>query len=69
MMPDNQYTPKVRMSHVSCNMGCMMLTHGGYNTETRKTYDDIHLFDLDLQQWIRCIVGVKGEDSKNNAMC
>ena len=64
-MPDNKYTPKVRMSHVTSIMGCLMLLQGGYNTETRTTYDDIHLFDIDIKQWIRCIVGIKKDHTRN----
>ena len=41
-----QYTPGIRMNHVAASLGSLMLVQGGYNSETKKTYRDIHLFDI-----------------------
>jgi len=44
------------MNHVAGTIGCLMLIHGGSNTETRKVLDDFNLFDIELGEWIRCEV-------------
>ena len=46
-------------------MGSVMAIHGGYNTESRQTYDDLHLFDVEQKEWIRCVVALK-EDTERN---
>ena len=44
------------MNHVAGTLGCLMLIHGGSNTETRKVLGDFNLFDIELGEWIRCEV-------------
>lgn len=50
--PDIEGAPRKRMSHSTSTLGCMMLVHGGFSTESRKVLDDFNLFDLKLMKWI-----------------
>ena len=68
-MEENKYTPVQRMGHASATLGAVLLIHGGYNTEQRKYKNDITLFDMKQQKWIRTLVCRKGDDKINNEMC
>lgn len=50
--PDIEGAPRKRMSHSTSTLGCIMLVHGGFSTESRKVLDDFNLFDLKLMKWI-----------------
>jgi hypothetical protein len=62
-MKENKHTPGSRMGHTSANYGSMLVFHGGYNTEVRKIMGEVHIYDMRLQKWIRCIIS----DPKNTA--
>lgn len=68
MVEQEKYTPGIRMNHVAASLGSLMLVQGGYNSETKKTYRDIHLFDIQTQQWIRTIVAKEGDYQRNQTL-
>jgi len=53
-VPETDLTAPKRMNHVADTIGCIMLVHGGHNTEIKKTLDDFNLFDIELGEWIKC---------------
>ena len=44
------------MSHGGAIMGSVLLVHGGFNTESKKTLEDFAMFDMELLKWIDCKV-------------
>ena len=52
--------PKKRISHVSGFFGCIMLTHGGFNSEAKKLLDDFNLYDVQLNKWLKVTVYLNG---------
>ena len=44
---DTEGAPRKRMNHAASIMGCLMLVHGGFSTESKKVLDDFCLFDVE----------------------
>jgi hypothetical protein len=40
------------MNHGCDIMGCLMLVHGGFNTEQKKALDEMKVFDMELLKWV-----------------
>ena len=59
--------PKKRMNHVTCRLGCIMLTHGGFSTEGKIMLDDFNLYDIELQRWLNVVVTMNGHEVKSDA--
>jgi len=45
--------PRPRQSHVGASIGGVMLVHGGYSFELKKTLNDFNLFDMRLHKWLK----------------
>lgn len=56
------------MNHCASVLGSLMMVHGGYNSETRKTYSDINLFDIPSKRWVRTIVAKEGDYQRNQTL-
>jgi Galactose oxidase, central domain len=50
--PEIEGAPSKRTNHTASILGGIMLVHGGYNTEQKKTMNDFGFFDLERQKWI-----------------
>ena len=44
--------PAKRAAHATAAAGCMMVVHGGYNSEHVKTLEDLKVFDMELCKWV-----------------
>jgi len=40
-----------------------MLVHGGYSTEGKITLSDYNIFDIEENQWVKCVIGLNEESS------
>jgi len=54
-----------RMNHASDIFGCIMVVHGGFCGEEKRTLDDFALFDFYLKKWIKSRVR-RGKKQKSN---
>lgn len=46
------YVPIKRLHHSSDNLGCIMVTYGGFNTDQSKILDDLIMYDIEENSWI-----------------
>lgn len=46
------FPPKKRYGHVSGIMGGLLLLFGGKNPEGKNLFDDFHLFDFGIEDWV-----------------
>lgn len=67
--PDLDGAPKKRMNQAASLLGCMMLIHGGLNTESKRLMEDMKVFDIELMKWVDTRIYNKNEqrvDNKSN---
>ncbi len=57
---DIEGAPRKRMNHGCSIMGCLMLVHGGFNTEQKKALDEMKCFDLEIMKWVDTRVYFEG---------
>jgi len=50
------------MNHVASPLGCLLLVHGGCNNQPGEVNADFNLFDMKLNEWIRCVVAPNNLD-------
>lgn len=53
--------PSKRMNHTATILGCVMVIHGGFNTERKRVLNDFSLYDIEQSKWMNCKIFTQDE--------